>query len=216
MENKKYELALGTERTVHGTRILRRVRALRDFGDVKKGELGGYIQSEENLSHDGDCWVYQDAEVLDNARVSDNARVQGKAKVYNDAIVCEDAAVGYYTKVKGNAKVGGSAMVVDSGCIMGTAEIGGDAVISGRVYIDGDAKVYKTEDYITFKKWWSEHKYDLHITWTRSNNMWSSFEHLETSEELIKRGYSESERSGSEYERIVKYVEEILRDGREE
>lgn len=36
-----------------------------------------------------------------------------------------------------------------------------------------------------------------------------------TGEALIKKAYADSERSGREYERIVKYVEEILRDERE-
>ena len=40
---------------------LYRIRALRDFGGVKEGDLGGYVQSESNLSHDGDCWIYDDA-----------------------------------------------------------------------------------------------------------------------------------------------------------
>lgn len=33
-----------------------------------------------------------------------------------------------------------------------------------------------------------------------------------TGEELIKKAYKDSEKSGREYERIVKYVEEIKKD----
>lgn len=35
---------------------LRRIRALKSFGSVKSGDLGGYVQSEDNLSHSGRCW----------------------------------------------------------------------------------------------------------------------------------------------------------------
>ena len=35
---------------------LRRIRALTNFGDVEKGDLGGWIETEENLTQDGDAW----------------------------------------------------------------------------------------------------------------------------------------------------------------
>src|SRR6056300_436365 len=84
---------------------LRRIKALRDFGDVKKGDLGGYIESEENLSHDGDAWVYGNAWVYGDAWVYGNARVSDNALVYEDAWVYGNA------KVYGNAEVYGDAKV---------------------------------------------------------------------------------------------------------
>lgn len=58
---KKYKL---TEETinVYG-RTLYRIEALRDFGDVKKGDKGGFIENENNLTQYGKCWVYDNAEV---------------------------------------------------------------------------------------------------------------------------------------------------------
>ena len=57
----KYELTNNT-RTVDGV-VLRQLRATKDFGDVEVGELGGYVESEKNLSQEGLCWVSGDAEV---------------------------------------------------------------------------------------------------------------------------------------------------------
>lgn len=51
--NKKYELIDETQEW--NGRILHRIRALADFGDVKAGELGGWIEKEENLSHNDDA-----------------------------------------------------------------------------------------------------------------------------------------------------------------
>jgi hypothetical protein len=48
---KKYELI---KSDIPG---LYRIKAVRDFSDVKKGDIGGYVESEDNLSHEGDCWV---------------------------------------------------------------------------------------------------------------------------------------------------------------
>ena len=78
---KKYELTEETF-TVFG-KTLYRIRAVRDFGSVKTGEFGGYIEKEENLSHFGDAWVYGNAKVYGDARVSGNARVYGNAEVFN-------------------------------------------------------------------------------------------------------------------------------------
>lgn len=82
---KKYEL---TEETlaVDG-HVLHRIKALRDFGNVKKGNIGGWIENEDNLSHCGDCWVYG------YAKVYGNAEVYGYANVYGEAKVCGEAKV---------------------------------------------------------------------------------------------------------------------------
>ena len=82
----KYEL---TDETidVSGT-TLHRIKALKDFGNVKKGELGGYVkkgelggyvESEYNLSQIGNCWVYGNARVCGDAEVCGNAKVCGNA-----------------------------------------------------------------------------------------------------------------------------------------
>lgn len=57
---KKYVFTDETVKTAEGF-ILRRIKALRDFGDVKAGDLGGFIEKESNLSHDGNAWVFGDA-----------------------------------------------------------------------------------------------------------------------------------------------------------
>ena len=56
---RKYKL---TDKTIseNGT-TLYRVEALVDFSWVKAGEKGGFIENEENLSHEGDAWVSGDA-----------------------------------------------------------------------------------------------------------------------------------------------------------
>lgn len=82
---KKYELT--DEILEVGGRVLHRINALRNFGNINQGEIGGWIENEDNLSHCGDCWVYDDAKVLGNAKVL------GDAEVYGNAIVLGDAEV---------------------------------------------------------------------------------------------------------------------------
>lgn len=76
---KKYELTEETK--TWGGRTLHRIRALVAFGDVRAGDLGGWVESESNLNHNGNAWVYG------NARVSDNARVYGDAVLRDHANV---------------------------------------------------------------------------------------------------------------------------------
>ena len=177
---KKYEL---TEETlaVDG-HVLHRIKALRDFGNVKKGNIGGWIEGQENLSHDDDCWVYGNAEVYGDAKVLGNAEVHGNAIVL------------------GNAEVYGNAIV------LGDAKVLGDAEVYGNAEVHGNAEVEKKSDYIVFKNWWSSGRY---FTWTRSNDKWRVGCFYGTGEELIKKAYNDSEEKGREYERVVKYVESI-------
>ena len=83
---KKFELDLSSKITVFGIELFR-IKALISFSNVKKGELGGYVEKEENLSHSGDAWVYGNARVYGDAWVYGNARVSGNAEVYGDAEV---------------------------------------------------------------------------------------------------------------------------------
>ena len=194
---------------------LYRIQSLMSFSDVKEGELGGYIESEDNLSHDGMCWVYEEANVFGNAKVYNNAcvyfyaKVFGNANVFGNAKVCGDAKVFDNAKVFGNAKVCGKAEVFDNAKVFGNAKVCGNVNVYGKAEVSGDAKVYKNGDYIVFKNWWSSGRY---FTWTRSNNKWKVGCFWGTGAELINKAYEDSELSGREYERVVKYVESILAD----
>lgn len=275
MMEKKYKL---TDETIsYRGKTLYRIEALRDFNDVKKGDKGGFVESEKNLSHDGNCWIYNDAKVFGNARVyqhgcvfdeamvSGHAEVYGHAAVYDDAIVCkyakvfEEARISDNAAVVGSAYVYGTASIYDMASVIGCAQVSGDAMvcdnacvgydarvydnaiieksacisgcarvhekamvsdnitvsgnsdIHGKVRVKGSAYIYNAEisqmdDYIVFKNWWSSGRY---FTWTRRNNMWKVGCFYGTGDELIAKAYKDSELSGREYERVVRYVEAI-------
>lgn len=66
MANTKYRLIFEDYKEIGGKKLYR-IEALKDFGDVKAGDLGGYIECEDNLSRDGNAWVGGNARVYDNA-----------------------------------------------------------------------------------------------------------------------------------------------------
>lgn len=86
--SKKYELT-GETQNFYGT-TLYRIKAVRDFSYVKVGDLGGWIESELNLSHEGDCWVFGNAKVYGNSLVYGNAKVYGNSWVFGNAKVYEE------------------------------------------------------------------------------------------------------------------------------
>ncbi len=118
----KYELTEEKIVTEEGN-ILFRIRALKDFGIIKAGDLGGFIESEDNLSHDGTAWVYDNAWVYGHARVYDNARVCDHARVYDNAWVCGRAWVYGHAWVYDNAWVCGHAWVCDHARVYENARV---------------------------------------------------------------------------------------------
>ena len=111
-----------------------RVLALRSFGHVQEGDIGGFVDGEHNLSHEGLCWVGDDASVTEGAGVIGDAlcdgraivrhvaEVSGRAWVSDDCMICgmsvvtDDAIVGdeariYSVRVGGREVVGGSTVL---------------------------------------------------------------------------------------------------------
>lgn len=99
---KKFELTDEFITNAFGNKLFR-IKALVDFGTIKAGELGGFVEKEENLSSDDNAWVYGDARVYGNAWVYGNALVYGDALVYGNARVSGNAWVSGDARVSGNA-----------------------------------------------------------------------------------------------------------------
>jgi carbonic anhydrase/acetyltransferase-like protein (isoleucine patch superfamily) len=123
----KYEL---TDETVEvDNTVLHRVRYLDTEG------LGGYIESEKNLSQKGN------ARVLDNARVFGNACVYGNAIVAGSSCVFDNACIFGNALVYGNAHVYDDAWVYDNAQISDIARIFDDARVFGNTRVSGDAHI---------------------------------------------------------------------------
>ena len=119
----KYKLTKKTKTLPNGT-VLYQIQALIDIPNVcKKGDLGGWIESEKNLSQENMCWVSDSAQVSGNAQVYDNARVYCDARVYEYAQISGYAQVYGYAHVSGNAYVYNYAHVYDHAHVSGNARV---------------------------------------------------------------------------------------------
>lgn len=138
----KYELTNETIK-IYG-RTLHRIKALRDVGlNVKKGDLGGFIENENNLSQNGNCWIFESAKVFDSAKVFGDAEVYDEAMVFGKAMVHNSAKIYDSVKVYNSAKVCGKTKIYDS------AEIYGNATVYDNAIIGDSAQITKTTDVFT-------------------------------------------------------------------
>lgn len=109
--------------------------------NVKAGDLGGYIEEDDNLSHGGACWVSDQAMVYSLANVTGDALVAEQAQIYDQAHVGEQASVKGSAEVYGDALVGEQAQVEGAAHVFGGARIFGKAVVSGRSHVHGNALI---------------------------------------------------------------------------
>lgn len=117
-------------------RKLYRIKALKDFGDVKKGDFGGYVEHPDNLSHRGNCWIYDKAKVYDDALVFDNAKIKNQSEVYHFAKIFENATIEHYAKIYHNA------VIDDNARVAYWAEIGGNAWVDGNSNVVGYSSIF--------------------------------------------------------------------------
>ena len=164
--SRKYEM---TSETIKRNGVtLYKIRALRDIGDdVAAGDYGGAIESEDNLSQEGECWLYSgtasnQSRIYGDARIhcshlSDNAEVYGDAIIEGCLISGNAEVYGgevFFATVKDNAEIYDDVAILgvqnqEQGTrIYGNAEIYGKSVIyafseiGGNAIIHGNAKVF--------------------------------------------------------------------------
>ena len=112
---KKFEFT-GETKTISlffRTATLHRIRAVAEFGLVKIGDLGGWIEKEENLSHEGKAWVCGDAEVWGNAKVC------GDAEVFSASHVLVIGAIGSRDDFTTFFRDKDNEITVKCGCFLG-------------------------------------------------------------------------------------------------
>lgn len=128
MESKYFILTKNTKFDIFG-KTLFQIQATKDLPkqNVKKGDLGGYIQNDSQVF--GDAWV------SDNAQVSGDARVFGDARVYGNSRVSGEASI------FGNARVYGNSWVYGNAQVSGNAEVCGTAHVSSNAWISDNAQV---------------------------------------------------------------------------
>ena len=148
MINKEKKYQVTNDIIEFNGRTLFRIRALKDFDDVKKGDWGGFVRNEYNLSQEGNCWIYDDAICMDNATVKSNAKMYDNAvicsrgsildnvKMYGKSVICDDGIAKGNSMMFGNSRIKDNAMLLEDSMMFDNSELRDYS----RVY--GNGKLY--------------------------------------------------------------------------
>lgn len=141
---KKYELT--DESIVYNGRILKRIRALVNFGYIRAGTLGGFVESVGNLSQEGYCWIYSNARVYDNAFIYGNIQVDGASDISGNAQLMGYGNITDRTVIRGNVKaygeiqLSGMTVLKDNVVLNGRNEIK-NASVKDNVILAGNNRI---------------------------------------------------------------------------
>lgn len=159
--NQKYEI---TEISHEKYPFLHRIRALRDVSaEVKAGDLGGFVESESNLSFEPDdtAWIFDDAIACNDAYVDKGAVLRGEAVVSGNAYVSMGAVLSGHARAEDNAyicravlnasaRASGFAMILDDTDTLAVPILSGHCAVygkvSGDVRLTGNALVISGEE----------------------------------------------------------------------
>lgn len=149
MEKKYYLTGKSSASALSKTPIYR-IIACRDImtnnGLVKKGELGGYVSSEKNLSQEGSCWIFDNAKVIKDSSVSGNAIVAGNSIIVDSAIY-DSAIVKIKTGTIKNSVIHDNALIDSKEVFIENSTICDFAVVEG-----GEIKHSVISNYALIKK----------------------------------------------------------------
>lgn len=156
---KEEILAIGKKYCFTGEKIqwkgrtLHRIQALRSFGKVRKGDLGGWIEKEYNLDpyYSGIAWAWDESKIYDwaqldgitsgNVELRDNAKILSYGTVMGNCVVSDYAQI-YgtlfgYVWAAGEANIGRGAWV--SGYAFITGRVSGSTLLWSRLFGDPNA-----------------------------------------------------------------------------
>lgn len=148
--NQKYEI---TEISHEKYPFLHRIRALRDVSaEVRAGDLGGFVESESNLSFEPDdtAWIFDDAIACNDAYVDKGAVLRGEAVVCGNAYISMGAVLSGHARAEDNAYIRGAvlstsarasgfSMILNDKDTMGVPILSGHCAVYGKV--SGDVRL---------------------------------------------------------------------------
>ena len=149
---KKFEL---TENSINWKgRTLYQIKACKAFItssgiEINEGELGGWIEKEENLSQRGKAWIWGDTKIYDAAKIYGNAEIWGEAQICGKAEVFGNAQIYGNTITGGNVEVFGNAQIYGNAEISGYAKVCDNAQICSDAKIGGDAFISSPDNILT-------------------------------------------------------------------
>lgn len=112
---------------------------------ISKGDFGGYIEHEGNLSQDGECWIFPGCTASDNSRViqdsilSDNTEISDNVLISGNSVIKEAKLSGFSSvhnsTVSGPFIISNNARIINS--IISNKDTDNIIHFSGNTVLDG-------------------------------------------------------------------------------
>ena len=129
MNDKKYEILMDEKNTIEFKgRTLHRIRALKDFGDIKKDYIGGFVENENNLSHKGNCWIYDNAKAMDDSRIYNNSKMCGNSEMHNNSRMYDNSVMFDNSIMYNNSKMYDNSRMCDNSELKNSARLYGKLI----------------------------------------------------------------------------------------
>lgn len=203
MTQQKYILTNETFELLGHT--LYRIQAVRDFADVKSGDLGGFVESTSNLSQSGNCWIYDNACVFGNASVSIDAKVKDHAVVYNTYANASGDSRLNRTSVSDSAVVENRAIVRNRAMIKHFAVVSGNAIIENNVQLTGHSFVGYDSIISQLDEYFVVVIDDQTFVYICSNRMWQNQSFIGNHEQFQQYAQSHNLNYEQEFNRVKRF-----------
>jgi carbonic anhydrase/acetyltransferase-like protein (isoleucine patch superfamily) len=111
--NKKYEMIPDEETGLYRIKALRDIPWITEGRSVHTGDIGGFVETEKNLSHEGSCWIFDNARAIGYSKIKDDARilhdaiVEGQSTVNGHSIIMNKAHI-YHSSIVTNSRITGN------------------------------------------------------------------------------------------------------------
>ncbi|MEA5714143.1 hypothetical protein ONP82_18325, partial [Salmonella enterica subsp. enterica serovar Lille] len=130
--------------------LLRQVIAVTDFNDVKAGTSGGWVDADNVLSQQGDCWIYDE-----NAMAFAGTEITGNARITQPCTLCNNVRIGDNVWID-RADISDGARISDNVTIQSSS-------VRGECAIYGDARVLNQSEILAVQGLTHEHAQILQI-----------------------------------------------------
>ena len=140
---KKYELT--DETIIFEGRTLHRIRALRDIPSlyVKEGDLGGFVQSEDNLSQLDDCWIFDDAKAMDRSQVLGNSCMYDNSSVKDNSCMLDSSSLWDNSHMSGDSCMSENSSMYHKSCLIENGSLEENESLFYALVLDRPAQVFK-------------------------------------------------------------------------
>jgi len=153
----KYELIkLEPGHKFYDTGVNYQIRALKDIESmgIRKGDLGGYVNDKDNLSQEGNCWIFNDSRMFNNSRMYDNSKMHNNSMMFNNSEMHDNSEMYDNARMYNNSKMHNNTVMFNNSEMHDNSEMYGKSRMFDSAVLTNDSSlINKTAWYMRTKQY---------------------------------------------------------------